>query len=293
MDLLQLQYFQKVAQLRHLTRAAEELHITQPALSQTIARLEKDLGVSLFERQGRQIRLNQYGKAFLKKVEIALNALEEGKREISDMAGLERGIISIDSTSLPYFPEAIKTFRSSFPEVHFRISQVSTKEMKEQLLENGQIDLCISCSPIKRKGIYNLPILTEEILLAVPFTHRLANRQNIKLAEVAAEPFMNFRKGHSFRDATDEYCKQAGFTPNIVYETDELQTMKQLIQSGVGIAFWLESLIETENPFHPLRIEEPDCLRTYYLSWSESHYLSVASRTFRDWLIQHLSNPKE
>lgn len=293
MDLLQLQYFQKIAQLKHLTRAAEELHITQPALSQTISRLEKDLGISLFDRQGRQIRLNEYGKAFLKNVEIALNALEEGKREITDMAGLERGTISIDSTSLPYFPDAIKTFRSSFPEVHFRISQVITKEMKEQLLESGKIDLCISCSPIKRKGISNLPILTEEILLAVPFTHRLVSRQNIKLREVADEPFMNFKKGHSLRDITDEYCKKAGFTPNIVYETDELKTMKQLIKSGVSIAFWLESLIETENPFHPLHIEEPVCLRTYYLSWSEKHYLSVASRTFRDWIVQHFSKSKE
>lgn len=287
MDLLQLRYFQKVAQLKHLTQAAQELYITQPALSQTIARLEKDVGVPLFDRQGRQISLNKYGEVFLKKVEVALNALEEGRREIVDMAGLERGTVYIDTTFLPYFTDVINSFRSSYPDVQFRISQVSTLERKCNLLDNGEIDFSISCKPIERNGICNLPIQTEEILLIVPLTHRLANQQNIKLSEVANEPFIHFKNGHSFRDITDDLCQKAGFTPNIVCETDESKTIKELVHSGLGIAFWLETLVEEENLFHPLRIQEPVCQRTYYLSWSEKRYLSLAARTFRDLLIQY------
>jgi DNA-binding transcriptional LysR family regulator len=289
MDLLQLKYFQKVARLKHLTQAAQELHITQPALSQTIAKLEKDLGVPLFDRQGRQIRLNKYGEAFLKKVESALDVLEEGKREIADMAGLERGTVSIGTTFLPHFSDVINAFRSSYPDVLFRILQVSTKEMQEHLLENGEIDFSISCKPIERNGICNLPIQTEEILLAVPFTHRLANQQSIKLSEVANEPFIHFKKGHSFRDATDELCQKAGFTPNIACETDDSKTMKELVNSGFGVTFWLETLLEKENSFHHLHIQEPVCQRTYHLSWSEKRYLSLAAQTFRDLLIQHFA----
>lgn len=287
MDLLQLKYFQKVAQLKHLTKAAQELYITQPALSQTIARLEKDVGVPLFDRRGRQISLNEYGEVFLEKVETALNALEEGRRKIADMAGLERGIVSIDTTFLPYFFNVINSFRTSYPDVHFRISQVSTLEKKERLLENGEIDFSISCKPIERKGFCNIPIQTEEILLAVPITHRLANQQSIKLSEVANEPFIHFKKGHSFRETTDELCQKAGFTPNIVCETDESKTIKELVHSGLGIAFWLETLLERENLFHHLHIQEPVCQRTYYLSWSEKRYLSLAASMFRDLLIQH------
>ncbi|MFD0588946.1 LysR family transcriptional regulator [Paenibacillus sp. GCM10027627] len=292
MDLLQLKYFQKVAQLKHLTKAAEELYITQPALSQTISRLERDLGVSLFDREGRQIRLNEYGEAFLKKVDIALNTLEEGKRELRDMAGLEKGTVSIDSSSLPYFPEAINAFRASFPDVRFRVSQVSTREAKEELLENGGIDLCISCSPVKRKGIVNYPIVDENIFFAVPLSHRLADRQSIKLSEVAEEPFMSFKKGHSFREQTDELCQLAGFEPNIICEVDDLNTMKQLMKSGIGVAFWLESLIDTDCDYRPLSIEEPVSIRTYYLSWTEKRYLSLASRSFRDWLMEHFHGTK-
>lgn len=91
MELLQLHYFQTVARMEHMTKAAKELRIAQPALSKTIARLEEDLGVPLFDRQSRQIKLNSFGKAFLKSVDTALSALEEGRREVSDLAGMERG----------------------------------------------------------------------------------------------------------------------------------------------------------------------------------------------------------
>ncbi|SDW70709.1 LysR family transcriptional regulator [Paenibacillus sp. PDC88] len=289
MDFLQLKYFQKVARLNHLTQAAQELHITQPSLSQTIAKLEKNLGVPLFERQARQIRLNKYGEVFLEKVEAALKLLEEGQREIVDMAGLERGTVSIDTTFLPQFSDIINIFRSSYPEVRFRISQVSTKERQEELLENGELDFCISCKPIKRNGIRNLPIFTEKIVLAVPFTHRFANRQSIKLSEVANETYIHFKKGHSFREDTDELCQKAGFTPNIVCETDDSKTIIELVKSGMGVAFWLETLLEKENSFHHLRIIEPICQRTYQLAWSEKRYLSLAASTFRDLLIEHFA----
>ncbi|MFB5677035.1 LysR family transcriptional regulator [Paenibacillus terreus] len=289
MDLLQLRYFQKIARLNHLTQAAQELHITQPSLSQTISKLEKDLGVPLFDRQGRQIRLNKYGEAFLEKVEPALKLLEEGQREVKDMAGLERGTISIDTTFLPLFSDTMNMFRSKFPDVHFRISQVSTMEKRERLLEAGEIDFSISCNPIKRSGIYNMPILTEEIVLTVPITHRFANRQSIKLSEVANEPFIHFKKGHSFREDTDEICRKAGFAPNIICETDDSKTIIELVRKEIGVAFWLESLLEKENPFHYLRILEPVCRRTYQLTWSEKHYLSVAARTFRDFLIKQFT----
>lgn len=90
MELLQLKYFQTVARLEHMTKAAEELHIAQPSLSKTIARLEKDLGVPLFDRQGRQITLNPFGKVFLKRVERIFHELSEGEREIKDLANLQQ-----------------------------------------------------------------------------------------------------------------------------------------------------------------------------------------------------------
>lgn len=115
MELLQLHYFRKVARLQHLSQAARELHITQPALSQMIAKLEKELGAPLFSREGRRIRLNAFGEAFLKKVETALEALEEGQRIVADMAGLEKGVVSFDATFIPHFPDVLDAFRREIP----------------------------------------------------------------------------------------------------------------------------------------------------------------------------------
>ena len=167
-ELLHLHYFRKVAQTGHMSRAARELHISQPALSQTIARLEKELGAPLFDREGRRIRLNAYGEAFLEEVEKALAALEEGKRKVADMAGLERGVISLDATFLPHFPDVMQAFLRLHPDVRFNMSQAPSKKAKEELLASGRIDCCISCSPVELKGCRNEPIKTEHIVLAVP-----------------------------------------------------------------------------------------------------------------------------
>lgn len=143
--------------------------------------------------------------------------------------------------------------------------------------------------PLNKSCTSHLPICTEEIVLIVPFNHRFANRQTIPLSEVANEPFIHFKKGHSFREDTDELCQNAGFTPNIIYETDDSKIITELVKSGMGVAFWLESLLEKENSFHHLGISEPICQRTYQLAWSEKRYLSLAARTFRDLLIQQFT----
>ncbi|GAK40550.1 LysR family transcriptional regulator [Paenibacillus urinalis] len=119
MELLQLHYFRTVAQLEHMTKAAEQLRIAQPALSKTIARLEEDLGVPLFRRNGRQIRLNEYGRSFLQRVELVLSTLEEGRRELEDMAGLNQGRIEIAIQDPDRIGEPLKLFSKKYPNAKF------------------------------------------------------------------------------------------------------------------------------------------------------------------------------
>ena len=138
MELLQLKYFKTVARTEHITKAAQELHISQPALSVTIARLEEEVGVPLFDRIGRQIRLNAFGKTFLKQVDTALEALETGKRQVTDMAGLERGSVLVATTTLNRVSELLAPFLALYPHINFRITQASTEELKIQLLEKAK-----------------------------------------------------------------------------------------------------------------------------------------------------------
>ncbi|UUZ91478.1 LysR family transcriptional regulator [Paenibacillus sp. P25] len=152
MESLQLKYFLTVARLEHMTKAAQELHIAQPALSKTISRLEEDLGTPLFDRDGRQIRLNPFGRAFLKKAKAALELLEEGRREVADLSGLERGRIHLSLSHMEQLREPLRLFLSLYPEANFHIRQSGMEDM-EQFLESSEIDFWLTSMPVEHPGI--------------------------------------------------------------------------------------------------------------------------------------------
>lgn len=290
MEFLQLKYFLTVARLEHITKAAEELKIAQPSLSKTIARLEGDLGVQLFDRQGRTVRLNDFGKIFRKRVECAFMELEEGKREIQDLAGLNRGIITL-AVSIPrILPELLGAFLAQNPYVHLRQFLESAPSMKRHL-ETGDVDLCVSSIPIEGTDIEWKPLMTEEIFIIVPPGHRLAGRDSIYLREVQNEPFISMNAGYGFRNLTDDFCREAGFTPNIAFEGDEPDVIGRLVREGLGIAFVPAlSWKGVSNPLpERVRIIEPACQRPIGMAWSRRHYLSSAAQQFRDFVVDYFS----
>lgn len=293
MDFLQLKYFQVVARLEHVTRAAEQLSIAQPSLSQSIARLEEELGVPLFDRQGRRIRLNQFGRTFLKRVERIFLELDEGKREVADLAGLENGAISLAVASTQPLPELLSSFLASYPRVRFRLFQQHALATVIQQLEHGEIDLCISSPPIEQPGITWVPLLTEEIFLLVPAGHRLAGRGSIRLVEAADEPFISLKPGYGMRDLLDKLCAEAGFVPNVAFEGDESATVRGFVTAGLGVSIvagrgW--QIGPANQPVVFLHIEEPVCRRTIGLAWLEDRYLSEAARRFQQFVIDYFSH---
>ncbi|PGY09945.1 LysR family transcriptional regulator [Bacillus sp. AFS031507] len=292
MEFLQLQYFQTVARLEHMTKAAEELQIAQPSLSKTIARLEEDLGVPLFDRKNRQLRLNDYGKLFLDRVNRIFLELNEGKREIAERAHQKQTQITL-AVSIPrVLPELLSSFLKLFPEIKFQQVLESTSSMKSRL-EKAEIDFGISSVPIEGTDIVWEPLMTEEIYLIVPPDHHLSRREEIFLNEVKDEPIIGMNTGFGFRNLTDEFCRKAGFVPNIAFEGDEPGVIGDLVKQGLGIAFIPEiSWLHHTNPFpNKLRIIEPKCQRTIGLGWSKRRYLSEAGQEFRQYVIKYFSKP--
>ncbi|MGG6311315.1 LysR family transcriptional regulator [Paenibacillus macerans] len=291
MELLQLEYFRTVAHLEHMTKAAQELHIAQPALSKTIARLEEDLGVPLFDRQNRKIRLNAFGRAFLKKVETALDMLDEGRREVADLAGMERGSIHLATNTLGRITAALGAFRAKHPEVNFRILQTAPSSAEEMtlLLEQGEVDLCFTAASLDHPGVRELPVLNAEVFLAVPPGHKLEARQSVRLVDVADEPFIEYKTGHPFRGINESFCREAGIRPNIVCEVDEPGALGSLVEAGLGVAFVPACRKDEIPPYPMLRIESPVCRRVFSVSWLERRYLSEAARRFTRFLGEYYS----
>ncbi len=295
MELLQLQYFQTVARMEHMTNAAKELRIAQPALSKTIARLEEDLGVPLFDRQNRQIKLNSFGKAFLKSVDTALSVLEEGRREVTDLAGMERGSIRLATTALNRLSKALGAFRTAYPEVSFRIVQIPPNSMMDMvgMLENGEVDLCFIAASLEAPRIREMPVLQAEVYLAVPAGHRLEGCEQISLQDLSGEAFIEYKEGHPFRKMNDEFCESAGIRREVVCEVDEPAALNSLVSAGLGVAFVPGCKGDDKPPYAMVRIESPSCHRTFSIAWLEQRYLSKAALKFRQFLVEYFNELQE
>lgn len=290
MDLLQLKYFQVVAKHQHLTKAAHELNITQPALSKMIATLEKSLGYKLFDRKGRNIQLNKLGKSYLRTVEKVFQSLNEGKKELAYIDDKQNKLISISVTIPSILPELLGDFMKLRKGVCFRQHHASYERIKKQI-ESGEIDVGISTFPVIGENIVWSPIIEEEIVLSVPLTHPLANSKKIRLKECENEPFIVSPSGYDFRDMTERFCREAGFSPNFAFEGDETGVTQELVEKGLGVAFLPSVLINSRSndlQTAKLKIIEPPCKRTVGLVWHKYHSYSDIVKDFITYTIEFL-----
>jgi LysR family transcriptional regulator, transcription activator of glutamate synthase operon len=291
MELLQLQYFQVVARLEHMTDAARSLHVTQSSLSKTIQRLEEDLGVPLFDRNGRTLRLNKFGRIFLHRIDKAMFELEQGKQEVSDLSSPETGSVELAVNTAGTLPEILQKFRGKQPHVHFHV-QTSNIEAMRTLLRRGEVDFCLSSPPVRGDDIECQVMWLDSILLAVPKEHRLSGRSSIAVTELKDEWFVGLKRGYPTRDITDLICQSVGFAPKHMYEGDEPARLRSLVEAEIGIAFVPESSTWSSIPGNVkyLRIEHRDLVREIGLSWHRSRYLSGAALEFREMATEYFND---
>ena len=290
MDLQQLEYFRKAARTQHVTQAAEELRMTQPALSRAIARLEREVGVALFDHRGRSVRLNRYGTAFLKHVERALATLEEGRREITGLADRDAGVIAFGfahALGTRVVPDLIASFRERHPRARFQLFQNASHIILDEL-QAGDVDLAlVSPLPPQRANVEAVELGSEELFLAVPHDHRFAQRKTIKLGQLRDDVFVCLREGYGLRALTDEFCAQAGFAPKIAFEGEEIATLRSLVAVGLGVAIIPAASSAAESTTALLRIAEPICKRSIGLLWEPGRYRPPLVEDFREHVVSN------
>ncbi|AWX55047.1 LysR family transcriptional regulator [Brevibacillus brevis] len=289
MELLQLQYFLTVARMEHMTEAARSLHVTQSSLSKTIQRLEEDLGVPLFDRTGRKLRLNEFGSKFLSRVERALFELEQGKLELRDLSNPEHGTLELAVTTASTLPNILRAFRKKRPDIQFHVQMLSTKEMIT-LLHRGEVDFCLSSPPLQDDDIECQIVFIDPILVAVPRGHRLADRSMVSLTELKDESFVGVKRGYGTRDFVDAICKSVGFTPTYVYEGDEPARLIHLVEAEIGIAFIPSTARDSREQVRYLPVENHELVREIALLWHKSRYISRAAQEFRDVVLDYFGD---
>lgn len=287
MDFHSLLYFKKAAELQHVTRAAEALHVVQPSLSRTIACLERELGVSLFDRTGKNIVLNQYGRIVLRHTDRILQELDDIRAELDDAQDQNQRSVSISLyAASKLLPQVVMDFKKEYPSIRLHIVQDDLGHMQRSACD---LSLFSSIQPCWAEN--ETTLIEEEILLALPETNPLAQRDSVNLREVAGEEFICLQRGKSLRTITDTYCKMAGFEPTVILESDSPETVRELIRAGIGISFipcvtW--SGMQTGS-IALVPISFPRCRRYINLSWRDG-YLSPAAILFRDFLKNYFNS---
>jgi DNA-binding transcriptional LysR family regulator len=246
MELRQLEYFVAVAQELHFGRAAESLHLSQPALSKQIQALEDSLEIQLFERTKHWVRLTLAGQKFL---EVARNILVDvaaGIAVTKQVAAGTNGKLRIgftESTLFSLAPNIVRTYRQQYPQVELTLTSGGT-ETQVEALRTHQIDLGFVYLPIREPSLSIHPLFEEAYIAALPSFHRLARQQQIAIDSLATEPLIFYPRSLApiLHANFIKCCEREGFVPNIVQEAELAQTRLGLAAAGVGITFVLANL---------------------------------------------------
>ena len=292
MNLYHLRYFATLAHLEHYTKAAEILSITQPSLSHAISSLEKELGVKLFEKDGRNVVLTKCGQAFLVDVEQALNMLDSSVNKLQ-MTGLGEGRIDIaelrvlSSTVVPNFVKGFLDSSSNKKiDFHFHSSTGLTSDMIQGLKER-KYDIAF-CSKMDNEPLIEFtPVAKQELVLIVPKEHPLEGKTSIDLKESLAYPHIVFSKRSGLRQVIDKLFEKCGGYPEIAYSMEEDQGVAGLVGAGFGIAVVPKMPILSYMPVSIIEIATPSWERLFYMATLKNVYQAPVVMNFKKYVTEH------
>lgn len=284
MDLLKLRYFYEVARVQHVTRAAENISIAQPALTQAIKALERELGVPLLEKRGRNIVLTEYGVYLKNRLDILLPELDAIPDELESLKQQSGHTIRLNIQAASNFViDAIVRYRQFHPDVIFDF---------EQNVRRLDCDLSVSTN-----GVEELPqkrpsrrrcIKEEKIYLAVPKNSAYAELETVDLSQVRNEGFVMLSASRLFGVVCNKFCTAVGFVPKVIFESDSPAAVQNIVGTGVGVAFWPEyswGAVKNDD-IVLLPISSPVCQRELIIELYDRPVPSAYAEDFYEFLLE-------
>lgn len=242
MNFQHLEYFNELAETQYMAQAAEKLGISQPTLSYAVKKLEEELGVPLFEREGRNIRLTVYGKVFKEYSEAGVQQIQEGRRQLSEMALGESGKLSIGVAEIvahKFITDVIKDYRQVNPEyrIDFNLKRAVTGKLLD-MLQSGELDLAIITTRPGEKiaGFDLVPMMHRKLELLLPAGHELAKQKSVSLKQIEQYPYLAFGEEHALAGIIADVFAKNDIYPQISSVTDDVRTLVDLVAIGEGVA---------------------------------------------------------
>ncbi|SET27549.1 LysR family transcriptional regulator [Paenibacillus sp. NFR01] len=286
MELTQLEYFLTVARLQHMTMASKELNITQPALSHAISKLESEIGVPLFERNGRNVQLNRYGQMFGNSVEEALKSLQNGIREIGEWVHPETGTVHISYLNIlgvELVPSLIRDYAREHPQVRFNLFQGNLGDIDEYL-DKGISDLMITSKESTMSNHEWIVIRTCPLFIVVPAEHRFAKRSSVSLYELSGEPFVGLKNNCGLKATLNARFQHTNFELASTYDAEDLITVAGFIKAGLGVSILPQTFGLMLEGLAWIPLEEQGWDWEIGLKWRKDRYLSPAAKRFIEYV---------
>jgi LysR family transcriptional regulator, transcription activator of glutamate synthase operon len=295
MDTDALRWLQQVADGTTVTEVSDLESVTQSGVSRALARLEAQIGTPLLRRSGRTLRMTHAGAVFKPHLDALLHHLDDGIAAVSQLIDPDSGVVALafqQSLGTWLVPDLARSFRAAHPGVRFQLTQVRD-EPNSVPLDGGNADLELGTRRPPNSpdaSLHTRLIALEPLRLALPHEHRLADQRQVRLADVAAEPFIGLRPASALRRLTDELCDQAGFRPQVIFEGDDLSNVRGFVAAGLGVAVIpaprAGSPEAAVGPVVYREILDPGAVREIFLTWSAERRLLPATDLFRRHVIR-------
>lgn len=292
MELRQLTYFAKAAELQNFTAAAAALFITQSTLSQQIKQLEDELGLPLFDRIAKRVRLTEAGKAFLPYALKTLKDAQEGRDILRDVMDLKTGVLSIGVTYglTNLLTQAIADFSGQYPQIKLQIAFGTTQELIQQV-EEGRLDLLLSFNNNSdNERITTDPLFPSNLSLIAHRGHPIVAKKHISLPDLMKLPLILPSTGYSIRHYLDSVLQKHGLSPSPCMEINDIHTLLQLVQSGRWVTVLMSSTIRHHPELVATAITGADMSRLATITWPKDAYRKKSATSLTNWLIKYASD---
>ena len=287
MDLKQLTYLLAVRDAGSFTRAANSLHVAQPAISMAIAKLELQLELRLFDRQDRAVRLTPEGEVLCRHAERLLLQMHQAEAEMAELKGLERGEVRIGIPYMMgsyYFPSRLMAFKHRYPGLKIRVEEAGTRELLSRMVD-GTLDLAILITSDLPPAIEGAHLLSEEMLMVVGEDHPLRGADSVTLAQFFTQELALFRRGFYHREHMEALAQKLGVEPDIAFESNLIPLLKAVVRQGFAVTTFLRMVLEEEPDLCGVPFAPPIFL-DLCVAWRRGDPLSMANRALRDFLLK-------
>lgn len=281
MDIRQLKYFESLVRNKQFTKAADELHISQPSLSYVIKSLEEQLGTTLIERSTRNVIPTEAGLILYKHTCRILRDFNNIIKEMEDVKEVGASTINIGiiESTKHWMPKVIKKFNNKFPNVSLKLRHVGTMHIEENL-NNYNIHFGITSNKITSKCIYTKKIYEDELVLITSIHHPLNKIKTINLSSLKGESLILYRPGYQITKKINHACSIAGFEPSGLFEVDTVGAALGLVKENLAAAIVPKSYLKNaaHQEFHSIKLLNPTPILEVFISYHKQRFLTPAAK---------------